>query len=323
MFAALLLLFAGSSLHAQLWPEHTVPGIDFMNGQNFSLNSLQWIRSHHLRLLRVIKTDEMSTSSTDTIQWSILYSGDTLVAVWSHANESSFIDKFDRNNTLRSHEFVGTGYTFIERHDSCGLIVYRKDNNKKSSVQRWSYTDNKHYFREDNPWYSVLKYYGLKGRIDSEVIVQKGRKNRILDYNIFDVNNLLVCSVSPQTGYALIDSSFYYSDGILARSATYQLNFKHKKHSASMCLCSEDFYDSHENEIKTVRCDRQKGCGSDFVTRETKYEYDSMGRPVRRVNPDLRGYTTYQWEEDNRPIAAKEFDGNGDLRLEERYEYEF
>jgi hypothetical protein len=322
VLAFLILLFAGSNACAQAWPEHTEPGIDFWNWIKFSQTSVQWIRLHHLRAMAKIEIRKNPAFKTDTEKWVISYSGDTLFATRIQNGKPSFIDKYDGNDTLRSDEFLGDSYSTTESYDSCGRIISRTDWNSKEykpTIQKWSYIDNGRCIREKNPWYSIYHYYSLNGRIDSEIILEKGKK-RVLDRNFYDKNNRLVNELVPNPDSRQIDSFFYYPNGTLKRRSMHELN---PKTCSTPCLCWDNCYDSHGNLITDISVERHSECGSAPDTTTTIYEYDSIGRPVKRIDSEVDGCTMYQWMPDNRPVSAKAFNGNGKIVAEEQYTYEF
>src|SRR5437660_3362481 len=116
-----ILLLAGQYSCAQEIPQ-TSPGINFWNWQRLSPETLQWIRKHNLKSVSKINL----LHKPDTEKWVFNTSDDTQVVTF-YLRKIIFIQKYDRNDTLRSEQSKFLKVNRNNLYDSLGGIIEERE----------------------------------------------------------------------------------------------------------------------------------------------------------------------------------------------------
>ncbi|MDP4286623.1 MAG: hypothetical protein Q8922_01680 [Bacteroidota bacterium] len=277
----------------------------------------------------------------DTSQTTFEIVGDTIITTTteSHGTYRSIM-KFDSNDTVRYEHALGTGGGSIATYDSWGRHLYEESwvTGGSPLITAWQYSLSGNVLTiKDSSKMShgiEIQYYGPHHRIDSSIQMRKDKTLKDREHwnkwdfiekrkNVFDADGHLVLSYLYHTRPSRpdrVDSMFYYSNGALVRTVTYELKCS-DDNLLPPCLCEEARYDERGNYIFSAHLSgRDSDCGSGLDTFTSSYAYDSAGRPLTWD----AGYerNEYVWK-DNQPLSERTFDEKGELRCEQHFEYDF
>lgn len=340
--AILILVYSSATACAQSF--NSDPGVNFFRPTR---RTIEWIRANrprHVREAGSCTTAPRDTSTTGGYYFD--YKSDTVQITIGTSIGGTTINKYDRNDTLRYSEWSYPGMVKLQMFDSLGRQTVEikklskereKQLGERSSESKWAYRDDGHSIRTEYSFnYVEIEYYSLVGpdhsrrKVDSTLEIsrsrsRRGKKSAIQfdtnnrDYSYYDADNHLVLKRTVGLGSSVVDSFFYHPNGIVSRSAAYAVCGPPNTPS---CLCREEEYDSHGNEIRAVApSSKFSECGEDLDTTRTEYQYDSRGRPTLEKSDDSR--VEYQWGDDDRPLAWKSFGREGEIWCDVKYVYEF
>jgi hypothetical protein len=324
-----LVLISDTSVFAQQNCPNLGNRIDPEALKNLNRQQVEWLRIHRPAKIFMIRPD--STGDKDTSLVATFEYPGTHVRVTNYYVETqggSTIQEYDERDTMFLERVADSnGHIYaINKYDSLRRRISSEIEGGYLSERFTYYIDEPHLTRiiddQGTSADTSIQYRGINGRIDSEGIIVRWikKKKEYVDsscttFYYYDHDNNLVCKHDGN----LIDSFYYYPNGVIAHSMVYSRIYHHKH----VLLDKLDF-DTHGNWITTNYSFHRH-----YYPGRFKNEYDSFGRLISIAVPSDSSIKRFYWNDDDSFAGWDSFiDGklrtlNGATVPSEHYVYKF